>query len=721
VTDSRLIYTWRRLLQFMLLAAGYVAAAHIGTALAYTRAPVVAIWLPAGVAVAGLLLFGLGFWPAVALGSFIATLTTGGPLRVAPGVAIGATLGAVTAYGLLQSRWMDFRHDLGRVRDVFSLVGAVAIAPAVSTTVGAATLLVYHRLPPAAALQIWSIWWVGDFLGILLVCPMLLTWHSPTRVSRKSWWSAEAVLMLVLLVGLSWLSFSSKVPIAILLAPVLIWAALRFGQRGTSTALLIVAAVAIWNTFRGFGPFTSDAIETRLLALQIFIAVGGFTLLILGAATTERDETQEALRHARNELEQKIAERTARLGEANEKLAVELAERERAEAERRMLEVQMLQTQKLESLGLLAGGIAHDFNNLLTTILGHAELALDSLRSESPACKHIEEISRASHRAADLACQMLAYSGRVHFVAASVDLSTLVQEMLHLLEVSVSKKVRLVCRLSPSLPRVDADPTQLGQVVMNLIINASEAMADVDGTIIVTTRPIDDASSSMPADGWLGEAPSAGSYVALEVADTGCGMDAETRSKIFDPFFTTKFAGRGLGLAVVLGIVRGHKGYIRVESETGRGTKFTILLASSSKPAAVGERDARPDPQHWVGRGTVLIVDDEEGVRQLAKAMVERCGFTTVLAADGAEAVEAFRTHAGGFACVLLDMTMPRMDGAETLKELRRIRTDVPVILFSGYPQQDNMGDTEISGFTSFIQKPYHLATLASQLRIATE
>jgi len=708
-------------LKILLLSAAYVTAAHLGTALAYTRAPVVAVWLPAGVAVAALLLGGWSAWPAVALGSMVATCTTGGPLAVAPGVALGATLGAMTAYAIFRNPRIGFRLDLSRVRDIFALIVATIAAPVVSSTGGTVTLRFFHRIPQGSILQMWKTWWVGDFVGILLLCPLLLTWRTPTPVRRKTWNSPEAFILVAAIFGLSWLSFSSRMPLGILLAPALLWAALRFGQRGSSLALLIVSSVAIWHTYRGLGPFTSGPMETRLLAMQIFIAVAGITILFMSAVTTERDVVQEALRQARDELERKVAERTARLGEANEQLARELAERERAEAERRKLEAQMLQAQKLESLGLLAGGIAHDFNNILTAILGHADLALETLPPGSALRNHIKEISVASHRAAELAGQMLSYSGRVPFAMVSADLTAVIQQMLQLLEASVSKKARLIFRLEPCLPRVEADPTQLRQVIMNLIINASEAIGDVNGTIELRTRSIDDVSTQLPGDGWVGPAPSAGSYVALEVSDTGCGMDAGTRSRMFDPFFTTKFTGRGLGLATVLGIIRGHEGHIRVESKSGQGTKFTILLASSPVQAIEEPACPRSEMKDWSGTGTVLIVDDEEEVRRVAQAVVEHCGFEAVLAANGAEAVETFRGQESRFACVLLDMTMPRLGGIETLKELRRLRPDVPIILSSGYPQQGSVRDGGDPRRTSFIQKPYLIADLAARLREASQ
>ncbi len=392
----------------------------------------------------------------------------------------------------------------------------------------------------------------------------------------------------------------------------------------------------------------------------------------------------------------------------------DITEQKDAEAERRQLELQIQQAQKLESLGLLAGGIAHDFNNLLTAILAHAGLAVGDLPPESPVRDNLLQIEKVSHRASDLCRQLLAYAGRVELQIEPLNLSELVAELLPLLKVSISKKVALDCHFPEHLPSVEGDPTQLRQVVMNLVINASEAIGSNEGVIAITTgeQHCDEAYlRELRRVGTTGP----GIYVFLEVTDNGCGMDAETQARIFDPFFTTKFTGRGLGLAAVLGIAQSHRCAIKVQSERGKGTTFRLLFPPSSK--MVARVEARAPSEQWRGSGTVLVVDDEEPVRDAAAMLVERLGFRAVKAADGREAVELFKKCAEQIACVLLDVTMPRMGGEEVARELQRLRPEVPILLTSGYTEQEitpRFADQSVAGF---ISKPYQIAALASVLR----
>ncbi|MCX7045455.1 MAG: PAS domain S-box protein [Candidatus Sumerlaeota bacterium] len=391
-------------------------------------------------------------------------------------------------------------------------------------------------------------------------------------------------------------------------------------------------------------------------------------------------------------------------------------DRKRIAGERRNLERQVQQAQKLESLGVLAGGIAHDFNNLLMTILGNADLALSELPAESPARDGLREIEAASRRAAELCKQMLAYSGKGNFQIEPVHLSRLVEEMGHMLEVSISKKAVLRYRFADNLPTVEADATQIRQIIMNLIINASEAIGDKSGIISVSTGAME-CDSAYLGSAYLHDQLPGGLYVYLEVSDTGCGMNDETKAKLFDPFFTTKFSGRGLGLAAVLGIVRGHQGAIKVYSELGRGTTFKILFPASQISAIAIQEDKKAAP--WKGSGTILIVDDEDSVRTLAKRMVERCGFKVLTAAHGQEALHLYRQHAPDIICVLMDLTMPHMDGEEAFREMRRVRPDVRVVLSSGYNEQEITQRFAGKGLAGFIQKPYQMAALSEILRKA--
>jgi len=394
-------------------------------------------------------------------------------------------------------------------------------------------------------------------------------------------------------------------------------------------------------------------------------------------------------------------------------LARDITQQKLAEEKRLNLEQQMLHTQKLESLGVLAGGIAHDFNNILTAIIGNAELALMRINKESPAVENLSRIEKSAARAADLAKQMLAYSGKGKFVVEGIDLNILIEEMLHMLEVSISKKA--VLRINPykSLPRVEADATQVRQIIMNLVINASEAIGDKSGFIAITTGCMD-CDRSYLKNVWLNENLTGGLYVYLEIADSGCGMDKDTLTKLFDPFFSTKFTGRGLGMSAVLGIVRGHRGAIKVYSEPGKGTTFKILFPASDKPPEIFNSESSGDS--WQGAGTVLLVDDEETIRGIGSEMLKELGFSVLTANDGREALEVCKATPE-IICVILDLTMPHMDGAECFREMRQLQPDIKVIMSSGYNEQEVTQKFIGKGLTGFIQKPYNLSTLKEVLK----
>ena len=397
----------------------------------------------------------------------------------------------------------------------------------------------------------------------------------------------------------------------------------------------------------------------------------------------------------------------------------DITDRKKAEEAQRALEAQVQRTQKLESLGILAGGIAHDFNNLLMGILGNADLALLELPPGSPVRENLRGIENAARRAADLARQMLAYSGKGRFIVEPVDIGSVLAEIGHLIAASVSKKAVLNYNLAPNLPAIEADATQLRQVFMNLITNASEALGEKNGAITVSTGVMECDRDYLRGT-YLDEELPEGLYIYCEVSDTGCGMDPKTRARIFDPFFTTKFTGRGLGLAAVLGIVRGHRGAIRVYSEPGRGTTFKILFPATRRAVKSPARPLMPDLV-WHGKGLVLLVDDEETVRTVGRQMLERAGFNVLIAVDGRQALDIFTKQSNDITCVLLDLTMPNMDGEETFRELLRVKNDVRVILSSGYNEQEAIDRFTHSGLAGFIQKPYQFASLTQKLQQVLE
>lgn len=393
----------------------------------------------------------------------------------------------------------------------------------------------------------------------------------------------------------------------------------------------------------------------------------------------------------------------------------DVTERERSEQQRRALEAQVQHAQKLESLGILAGGIAHDFNNLLMGILGNADLALNDASLASKARRHLKEIETTSRRAADLCRQMLTYSGKSQISVQPLDLSELVRDMVGLLKISISKKSDLHCSFGKDLPPIEGDPTQLRQVIMNLITNASDAIGGEEGTITVGTRSLECSRAYLDTT-YVNEDLPEGKYVCLDVSDSGCGMDLETQNRIFDPFYTTKSTGRGLGLAVVIGIVRGHRGAIKVYSEPGKGTSFRVLFPASRRFLEPRGKESAPESE-WRGSGCILVVDDDNVIRNLAKNMLERGGFTVLTANDGEDALRVFREHHEEVSLVLLDMTMPRMNGEETFRELTQIRADIPVIISSGYGEQETMGQFREKGIAGFIQKPYQTRDLMRVLR----
>lgn len=393
----------------------------------------------------------------------------------------------------------------------------------------------------------------------------------------------------------------------------------------------------------------------------------------------------------------------------------DITRRKQSTLAQQKLQTQVQHSQKLESLGVLAGGIAHDFNNLLLGIMGNADMAMLDVPEDSPAIELLEEVISTTRRAADLCNQLLAYSGKGKFVEKAVDLSALARETVDILEVSVAKNARLHYEYAPQQPTIMADPTQVRQVIMNLITNASDALGGKTGEICVSTgsRYCDEA---FWADSYLNDNLPPGQYAYCQVTDTGMGMDEETIAQVFDPFFSTKFTGRGLGLAAVLGIVRAHHGAVSVESQVGQGCTFSVFfpitkeVASTARPAL--EHKEKPKQS-----GLVMLVDDEAIILTLGKKILERGGYKVLLAKDGLEAVELFQDRHKEIVAVVLDLMMPRMSGEEALVEMRRIDPQVKVILTSGYSESETTAQFAGKGLAGFLHKPYRPANLLDKLK----
>jgi two-component system cell cycle sensor histidine kinase/response regulator CckA len=379
-------------------------------------------------------------------------------------------------------------------------------------------------------------------------------------------------------------------------------------------------------------------------------------------------------------------------------------------SERRAFQEQILQTQKLESIGVLAGGIAHDFNNLLSGILSGVSLARTSLPPDHPAYSWLVIAEQTSEKAADLTHQLLAYAGKGKFLVTRFDLSVLIRDMLNLLHTSIPKSVELQLALEDGLPWIEADASQIQQIIMNLVINGAESIGPEGGSLRVSTgsAPIKKIAT-----------PDTAIEVCMEVRDSGSGMTETTKARIFDPFFTTKFAGRGLGLAAVSGIVRGHGGRMQVESTLGEGSTFRICFPGRER---IGQpREERAALKEEFGTGTILVVDDEPALRIMAQKILEHCGYRVLLAEDGRQAVEMFRENAGAITAILLDMTMPVMSGEEAFRLIRAIRAEVPIVVSTGYSEVATRESFGVGTVVGFVQKPYTAARLCERIRTTSQ
>ena len=469
-----------------------------------------------------------------------------------------------------------------------------------------------------------------------------------------------------------------------------------------ATTAIAIGVILAYQLTPGHPVLPASSIVNLTLALAILGVVLDRFGISLRDALAGEIRHREALEAARTE----VGRKSALLDASTRDLERETAQRELAEDARRAIEAKVLEVQKLESLGVFAGGIAHDFSN--------ASLARLDIPEDSPARQSVADIEIASQRAGELARQMLAYSGRSRFQIEPIELAELVRELMTLLQVSIGKSVVIKLDLAGEPIVVDGDAAQIRQVVMNLVINAADAIGDRSGVVTIRVRHLR-ADAAYLADAHPDTALEPGSYAALEVSDTGAGMDAATQARIFDPFFTTKFAGRGLGLAAVLGIVRGHGGALRIYSELGHGSTFRIVLPlSASSPLLAPESE-----RAWTGRGRILVVDDDAMVRTVARRLLESFGLTVVEATGGAEAIERFLDDPDAFDTILLDLTMPDVGGPEVFRAVRAIRPGVPVVLMSGYHEDEASASFGDKGLAGFVQKPVTPADLAKRMRIA--
>jgi two-component system, cell cycle sensor histidine kinase and response regulator CckA len=397
----------------------------------------------------------------------------------------------------------------------------------------------------------------------------------------------------------------------------------------------------------------------------------------------------------------------------------DMTERRKADEERRRHEIERQYSQKMESLGVLAGGIAHDFNNLLMTIVARSGLALRVLPHDAPAREHLTFIEKAGLRGGELANQMLAFAGQTRLNFQVIHLSKLLNDMAPFLRAAISKRLTLQYALAPSLPPIRADQAQLRQIIINIVTNASEAIGEGDGVITVRTFEWNPDSDNFQSWYVIGDLPT-DQGVAFTIQDTGCGIAPEMIPKIFDPFFSTKFPGRGLGLASLLGIAQAHTASISVRSQPGIGTEFVIVFPATTASSSTKKAPTVSIPTQHASlpkKSAVLVVDDEEDVRVACSMIFPGMGLEALVASDGQIGIEVFQQHQKDIMAVLLDLTMPNMDGQQFFDQIQRLNPTVPVILSSGYSEEEAMKRFHNPGITAFIQKPYQVEVLITKIQ----
>jgi two-component system, cell cycle sensor histidine kinase and response regulator CckA len=787
------------------LAAAYVGAGIVGLLMAFEHGSVSPVWPPSGIALAGLLLLGLRFWPGVLLGALFVNLTTAVSVPTACLIAIGNTAEAVLGAWLLR-RVVRIDESLTRVTDVLGLlVCGAMLSTTTSATVGVLSLCLESGVHWPHFGRLWWEWWVGDAMGDLIVAPLILAWASGTPGAPSRRRAAEAAVLTVGLLLACSMAFGpggdvSPIARPFFLFPLLIWAALRFELRGVTLVMAVASIFAVAGTLQGYGPYGATTLSSGLVVTQAFLGVTAVTGLILAAVTSERRRATDVLResderyravvtqsadgifladvetkhvlnanpamlrlvgydrhdmrqltlydfvaHDRESIDRNtrriVKEKHQLLGERRYRrkdgtlvdvevranlitvgerevmcvIAREISERKRTEEALRRSEEQARQSQKLEAIGRVAGGVAHDFNNILTVILGYSNILL--ARSSDGTREALEEIKRSGERAAALTQQLLAFSRKQVLQPKVVNLNMVVADMGKMLTRLIGADIEFTVTTEPALGSVLVDPGQIEQVIMNLTVNARDAMPE-GGTLTISTAEIvlDANDARRPA----GSEP--GIYVTLTVSDSGHGIDAATLSKIFEPFYTTKEMGRGtgLGLATVYGIVQQSGGTIEVASEVNRGTMFRIYLPRVEEEASA-ESTGQWQSEMPPGTETILVAEDEPAVRGLVTRTLRHAGYTVLEAADGREAVRLYEGYEKEIHVIVTDLVMPGLGGRQFAELAMRRRPGVKVLYMSGYAE-DAISGFDVGGpGMAFLPKPFTATDLIVSVRRALD
>jgi signal transduction histidine kinase/ActR/RegA family two-component response regulator len=630
----------------------------------------------AGLALVAVWLLGRRILPGIG----VATVLVAG-LRLSPWLALVAgfspVLGALAGVRVLQR--LGFEDRLERVRDPLILALAAAPAAAAISATVSATVFYLNGAPPATLASSWLLWMIRDWLGVATFAPLVLAWMRarpfPSTMPRLIEAGALVATMIALaeVMVVLWAGPSPDAPVGFLALPFVVWAALRFGARGAATVVAIMTAMAIVIVMLGLGPVSMMSVEATQLVTGTFLLLAAVTGQLLAAMKAERDD---------------------------------------ALAKRAHLEDQLRHSQKMEAVGRLAGGVAHDFNNLLTAIIGYTDIVLNGMSPTDPLRADAEQISRAGVRAAELTRHMLSFSRREKHKATVLDLNTALAKVEPMLRRVIGEDIKLVvnARATRALVRVDAG--QIEQVILNLAVNARDAMPN-GGRLTVETADVvlDELSAAELPDARPGE------FVQLSVSDTGTGMSPAVRARMFEPYFTTKAVGKGtgLGLSTAYGIVRQSEGHLTVASEVGLGTTFRILLPRSGSEAAV---DADSSVQKLPG-GTehVLIVEDDASVRRLAKDLLTRLGYSVTDAASGRAGIALGSDDTRHFDLALCDVILGDMSGPAVAEALVALRPSIRVLYMSGYTDDAIVRTGVLDEGKPFLQKPFTPVQLARKIR----
>ncbi|HEY7613512.1 MAG TPA: MASE1 domain-containing protein [Gemmatimonadales bacterium] len=787
------------------LAALYWAAAWIGLRYVTIGHSVSLVWPPAGIAFAALVLLGLRAWPGVTLGAFLANAMTPVPLAAAAGIALGNTGEAVLA-ALILRRVAGPRPQLEEPRQVRTLLFVAAPLGALAAAlVGAASLRFTGALDSQSALRALPTWWAGDMLGLLVVAPVCFSWAARPRArdTRRVLEVVALVIGTALAADLGllksvYLPVLQEVEYTYLLFPFVVWAAVRFGPRGASLVTLAVAAVAVWHTVRGGGPFLAGSAGRTLFAVACYLLVLAVTgLLVASALWNERDRATHALQRSEERLHlaldaarmgiwywsvdsnhlvwddnlralyglspeqpvggydeflgrvhpddrQFVSQSVGRALEQGGSLDYEfrilrpdgkvrwIADQGRVErdehgrpryltgvctdvTERRSAEERLRQSHRMESVGRLAGGVAHEANNQMSVVIGAADFILR--RSDVPEAVRadVEHIRKAAERTSTVTAQLLAFSRRQVLRPEVLDLPSLVTKWESVLRRIMGEDSTVLIRARQDVAPVRADPGQLEQALLNLALNARDAMPR-GGTLTV------EVFSAELSDDYVARRPGVsirtGRYSVLAVSDTGHGMDSTTLSHAFEPFFTTKGVGHGtgLGLSTVYGIVKQSDGYVWAYSEPGRGTTFKLYLPAVQQP--VTSHSESPRPSKGPGRGElVLVVEDDEGVRWMTRRILVDAGYQVAEAPDGKAALELLARNGSAVRLVLTDVVIPGISGRELAEHIAQSRPDLPVVFTSGYTDGEILRRGLLDPGAAFVQKPFGPDTILQVVR----